>query len=278
MPSVPLETIGEKLREARTRNGYSVEQISKLITVARKNIELIEEGISPDLPEPYVRGIVRLYARQVGLTVEDPAEARPEPRPDPREAVPVFQERPAHRPAREHAANPFAGRESAAGTRGQVFGGLAILIIVSLAVSMFWIGKEKSARPVEEISFAEAVKEREAKYAEEKRRNDSISASQPWRARFVSGDSLTLVGRTTNTVNLKIGIDRWHLKPYVLPANFKMEWKARKSFSVILDSSAGLELSLNGMNLGPLWRSNKPPQHVMLSWATVEKLQGLSGR
>ena len=98
MPSVPLETIGEKLREARTRNGYSVEQISKLITVARKNIELIEEGISPDLPEPYVRGIVRLYARQVGLTVEDPAEARPEPRPDPREAVPVFQERPAHRP------------------------------------------------------------------------------------------------------------------------------------------------------------------------------------
>ncbi len=275
MPSVPLEAIGEKLREARLRKGYSVEQISKLITVPRKNIELIEEGISPGLPEPYVRGIIRLYAGQVGLIVEDPGEARPVAR----EEVPVFAETPVHRPARDHAAIPFADGESTAGARGQqVFGGLAILTIVSLAVSMFWIGKEKSARPVEEISFAEAVKEREAKYAEEKRRNDSISASQPWRARFVSGDSLTLVGRTTNSINLKIGIDRWHLKPYVLPANYKMEWKARKSFSVILDSSAGLELSLNGMNLGPLWRSNKPPQRVTLSWATVEKLQGLSGR
>jgi len=271
MPSVPLETIGEKLREARLRKGYSVDQIAKLITVARKNIELIEEGISPGLPEPYVRGIIRLYAREVGLTVEEPGEASDE--------VPLAPERPVHRPARDHAAVPFADGEGTAVARGQqVFGALAILVIVSLAVSMFWIGKEKSARPVEEISFAEAVKEREAKYAEEKRRNDSISASQPWRARFVSGDSLTLVGRTTDSVNLKIGIDRWHLKPYALPANYKMEWKARKSFSVILDGSARLELSLNGMNLGPLWRSNRPPQRVTLSWATVEKLQGLSGR
>jgi transcriptional regulator with XRE-family HTH domain len=274
MQPVSLESIGAKLREARTRKGYSVDQISKLISVARKNIELIEEGISPGLPEPYVRGIVTLYARQVGLTVEEPAEAHPPVRAE----VPVFVDRPPRRPVHDDAENPFADRESAPDPRQKIFGALAILMIVGLAVSIFWIGKEKSARPVEEISFAEAVREREAKYAEEKRRNDSISAAQPWHARFVTGDSLTLLGRTTNSINLKIGIDRWHLKPYLLPANFSMEWRARKSFSVIVDSSRGLELFLNGMNLGPLWRSNRPPQHVTLSWATVEKLQGLSGR
>lgn len=67
-----MDTLGNRLREARIGRSLSLEDVANVTRIPRSSLEHLEEGRLDRLPAPvFVRGFIRAYARTVGL---DPAE------------------------------------------------------------------------------------------------------------------------------------------------------------------------------------------------------------
>ncbi|MBI2861389.1 MAG: helix-turn-helix domain-containing protein [Chloroflexi bacterium] len=67
-----IATLGELLRAARQSKGLSLEQVERTTRIHRRHLEAFEEGNLSELPPaPYVLGLVRTYARYVGLDPEE---------------------------------------------------------------------------------------------------------------------------------------------------------------------------------------------------------------
>lgn len=68
-----LKELGEKLREERTRQGLSLEEVQHRSKIAPNVLEAIEEGRQEILPHPvYVRGFLKTYFSVLGLDINDP--------------------------------------------------------------------------------------------------------------------------------------------------------------------------------------------------------------
>lgn len=276
MTLTQLSSIGGRLRQARLSQGRSIEEIAAGFNVNRSFIDQIEQGIVPALPEPYVRGIIAMYARKVGVNLEEipgPASTdRGESGP-----APVHPE--AGTPRRERPAGDglFADDPEPEKVRDRqrtIIAGLAILTVVGLGISVFWMSRENGSKPVQEISFSDAVKEQEAKYEARVRRSDSAAGSRDAAVQLARGDSLMLEGRTTDSVLVTIAIDHTMPRKFILPPRTSTQWKAEKSFLVTPGNPASLELTLNGIRLSSLVRPGKPSRSLFLTRSTLEKLQG----
>lgn len=63
-----METVGPKLRDARTARGLSLEDVAAITKVPRSTLELLEKDQYATLPAPvFIRGFIRSYAKVVGL-------------------------------------------------------------------------------------------------------------------------------------------------------------------------------------------------------------------
>ena len=73
LPDAPRESLGMRLRNARTAQGLSLETLSAQLKITPRKITAIEDERYSELPAgPYRRGIIRNYAKALGL---DPAAA-----------------------------------------------------------------------------------------------------------------------------------------------------------------------------------------------------------
>ena len=60
--------VGQKLEEARKRKGVSLREVSESTKIRGDYLSAIESGnLEINLPEVYLRGFVRLYAKFLGL-------------------------------------------------------------------------------------------------------------------------------------------------------------------------------------------------------------------
>ena len=60
--------VGQKLEEARKRKGASLREVSESTKIRGDYLSAIESGnYEINLPEVYLRGFVRLYAKFIGL-------------------------------------------------------------------------------------------------------------------------------------------------------------------------------------------------------------------
>lgn len=67
-----MESVGQRLREARESKGLSIEEISKMTKLSEKSLIALENNRYEELPAPtYIKGFLKLYAQSVGL---DPAK------------------------------------------------------------------------------------------------------------------------------------------------------------------------------------------------------------
>ena len=63
-----METVGPKLRDARTARGLSLEDVAAITKVPRSTLELLEKDQYATLPAAvFIRGFIRSYAKVVGL-------------------------------------------------------------------------------------------------------------------------------------------------------------------------------------------------------------------
>ncbi len=66
------QTVGERLRKARTKRGEKLPQISDILRISERYLKAIEEYDLPALPEAvYTLGFVKTYAHYLGLDVDE---------------------------------------------------------------------------------------------------------------------------------------------------------------------------------------------------------------
>ncbi|HEY6192586.1 MAG TPA: helix-turn-helix domain-containing protein [Bacteroidota bacterium] len=275
MKASRLVSIGVRLREERLRRGYSIEEIASGINVNPAFLEQLEQGIPPAVPEPYVRGILQSYARKVGLDLdqipEQPPPEMPEPEPPAVQSkIPPGWKLPA---AGRTFATEAGAPETPRSYRRALIAGFGMLTIGILGIFIFWMSRDKNTGPVQELSFNDAVKEQEEKYAAQVRKTDSVAHSQDTAAQVARGDSLLLEGRASDSVLVTIAIDHAMPRQFLLPPMRAMQWRAEKSFLLTLSNPAAAGFTLNGIRLSSLSRPDKPVKNVFLSRATIEKFQ-----
>jgi cytoskeletal protein RodZ len=282
-----LIPIGAALREARLRKGLSLEEIAAGINLNAKFLDQIERGILPSLPEPYIKGILNSFASRVGVNLDEIPEIPDPPTDSPpaTPAPPVDSQPPNVAPRRHGYQSTVEGRTQGGGYQGDIpvekargyqraiIGGFVFLTIVSLGISIVWMNRESNTRPVQEISFQDAVKEQESKYAAETARSDSLARSQDAALQLARGDSITLEGRATDTVTVTVAVD--HAKPHtiVIAPLHSAQWTAEKTFLVSVENPSAVEFSLNGVRLSSVSSSARPVKNLLLSRSTIEKSQ-----
>lgn len=68
----PLSELGRRLREARSKRGWSLQQISERTRITVKHLQALEQGNVSGMPAPvYIRGFVRGYAKALDLSEEE---------------------------------------------------------------------------------------------------------------------------------------------------------------------------------------------------------------
>lgn len=70
--------IGNRLREARQRQGLEISECADATRIRERYLVAIEDGRFESLPDPaYVNGFVRAYATHLGLSIEGPVRELP---------------------------------------------------------------------------------------------------------------------------------------------------------------------------------------------------------
>ncbi|MCA9583014.1 MAG: helix-turn-helix domain-containing protein, partial [Myxococcales bacterium] len=63
-----LQAIGQELRAERERNLISLAELARTTRIPLRNLELLEEGRSEELPGPvFIKGFLRAYYKALGL-------------------------------------------------------------------------------------------------------------------------------------------------------------------------------------------------------------------
>src|SRR4030042_2980202 len=62
-----MRTVGEILKEARTKKELTFSEIEKAIKIRKRVLELLEEGDWSSLAPTYAKGLLRNYALYLGL-------------------------------------------------------------------------------------------------------------------------------------------------------------------------------------------------------------------
>lgn len=67
-----METLGDYLREERQKQGKTLEQIAQKTRISRSTLQAFEDNRDELLPPAlHVRGFLKLYARELGVNMED---------------------------------------------------------------------------------------------------------------------------------------------------------------------------------------------------------------
>lgn len=285
-PSAVAE-IGKRLGAAREKLGRSLDDLAGATRINRQFLEQIEKGKQPAVPDIYFRAFVKTVAAELGENTEELLmlleEATPPPPPLPAES----DEPPA--PARTQRADTGAaavaapaqqrGGSEAVRRQAKILVGLAFLVVAGLVMSVYWLRNERSEKGVQEISFADVVKEQSAKLqppdsafvaAPDTGRPDAPAKVPARQMSPAPGDSLLLQAVTSESVWVHIAIDGGGPSEYTLPPNFQIAWKARNQFSISLGNPGGVSFAMNGKQLGRLAEGKKPVRNVTLTRATLD--------
>jgi cytoskeletal protein RodZ len=279
-----MSPVGERLRAARLKSGLSLDDLAQATKINRQTLEAIEAGNIPNLPRTYYRAFLKSFAQRVGLDPEEilrdhTAETKPIEKALPDAAVPVEKSAPAVPPPPERTRpQPVAPQSAERPSSWRLFVLLGVLVL-GFGLSIFLLRKEHNSRPVEEISFSNAVKEQEQKLPDTLRRTDSTAhAAAISPARPAPGDSLVLEGTTTDSLWLKVTVDGAITREYTFPPDYTMHWKAGKTFLISMGNATGMFFTLNGFPVGVLGTTSKPMKNVTLSWQTISRLQQQAGQ
>lgn len=155
-----MQTIGERLEEARKRKGISIREAAEHTKIRGDYLQKFEaNSFDIDLPALYIRGFIRTYARYLELDPErlvndvDAAltrEGKPVARREPREAlgrVDFGAAEPRSQETGESAASSRAAREKALLAKFGLLGGLALVAIVIIILLINVLFSRSPAKP-----------------------------------------------------------------------------------------------------------------------------------
>ncbi len=259
-----IKILGEYLRAGREAQGRSLDDIATATRINLQFLEQLENGTGPKLPITYIDAFVKDYAREIGLNLEELLERIGESEKDsgspPVSAEPGYTrgEIPPVESKAPQAQFPFSLPHHIR---------LLIIVIAVVAVGLitmlFIVGDGEPSEVPPEISFTDAVKEQETKLQQTAAVVDSTSHI----------DSLMLVGTARETVWVRVIIDGKDTNEAIFPPSVVRKWYAAESLQVSVGNAPAMTFTLNGRNVGTLSRVRRPLKNVVISKATLDRLE-----
>jgi cytoskeleton protein RodZ len=279
MTESPMTNLGLRLREQREKKGYSIRDIADKTKIPLQVLEGLESGDHSFLPAPvFVKGFLRSYAREIGLSPEEVlAEYNQQTtRPEPGVMVPIT--------ARDGLARRTKVRRTLLYTIG-----IMVLLVVAVG-TLFPDLKDGSLRPIwsaatghdsgiEPVtSGAEpSVKEPEpvetveappvtptppaaAEPPAEEPATVPVVAEKPAPLSVREGPH-TLELLFDQQVWLQIKSDDGEMQHGLFPAGTSKTYSANERFELRLGNAGGVRVMFDGEDLGPIGR---PGQAVNL--------------
>jgi cytoskeletal protein RodZ len=283
-PLLKIAEVGAKLKLARESQGKKIEEVASATRINLKFLQDIDNGILPGVPVIYLRAFIKSYASEVGLDHEELLKALDEPEPPPVIVPSSVPEKPA-RPSQPEFSNPVQRNieppqrsegENMFRRQTKILFGFAAIVVIGLVVSVYWLRNERDEKGVQEISFADVVKEQASKVQAPDTRTDSarsvpsaVHATIP-KEHISQKDSLLLEAVTSESVWVHISVDDVAANEYTFPPNYRMTWKASDHFTIALGNPGGVTFHLNGKSLGKLAEGKKPLKNMIISHETLQ--------
>jgi len=254
-----MKSIGDKLRDARKTQGRSIEDMALATRINVKFLREIEHGITPDVPNTYLRAFITDYAREVGLNGAELLK----------ELDNIQVERRSEAATKiSNIKNQSTKNNNTTGRRLTILFVVVSIIIIGFVASILWLHHQNTRKPVEEISFSEIIKEQEQKINPAIQSTDSMAMKS---SGLVRQDTLVLLGVASESLWVRISIDDAPSVEYKIPKFNRKQWIAKKSFLISLGNAAGISFTINGQRIGPLSTTNRPMRNVLLNRETMAK-------
>jgi cytoskeleton protein RodZ len=264
-----LDKFAEELREARTKSGISLVQMSNKTKIDIKFLEALDKGDFAFLPEPYVKAFLKDYARIVGLDEEKTISKY--------EAAKKGKEIDDEIKTSQTVAKPVSGGktyDAAPATPPQqsfdkynlkvlLFWGGAAAVIIFLLVYLIFL-RSPDVIVVEEKPFEEIISESRERFIENHTDQDLPAVSV--------SDSILLSIFASDTSWVKIILDDKKTDEFILFPNSQKQMKAQKDYKITLGNSGSIRFRLNDE---PLNFAGRPGavQHVQIDKDGLKFLQ-----
>lgn len=142
---------------------------------------------------------------------------------------------------------------------------LAIVAVVLIVSMIRWGGDGKGPEEVSEIPFDKVVEESEASTQQESPGGALPGVTPP------KPDSLKLEIQTSDSVWMRLVIDRQDTSEYLFGPERARTWVAQDRFVLTVGNPTGATFSLNGVNLGPLAGPDGRIRNRVLTAADLQK-------
>lgn len=228
-------SFGRYLKAIREYQGISLESVAAEIRVSPRQLTWIEAEDHARMPaEVYTRGILRAYARTIGV--------------DPEDIVERYQiHRAVHeRSARQEAEILTSGRK----TVSRMFLALGVLAVI-MALTLYFYGSGEYGAA--DYQASQETREQVRAKAGENVQENNDSTRGAGRSQEVpetdEGARQRLSIDAVSEVTIKIRVDEEPYTKYRLDPNDHMELAAQSRFHIFISDSAGIRMHFNGQRV-----------------------------
>jgi transcriptional regulator with XRE-family HTH domain len=253
-----LDKFSEELREARTKSGVTLQQMSAKTRIDIKFLEALDRGDFTFMPDPYVKAFLKEYAKMVGLDetkiVSKFEAAKKGKAIDDNEKSEQASDKlfPQKKTYDATPSDPDSKSSDKQNKKLIFFWiGAAVVIILLLVYLIFF--KSSAEIIIAEKPYDEVFGEKKDRFVENKIENGIASFS----------DSLSLFIFSTDTSWVKIILDNKHAEEFILFPNSQKQIKSAENFKITLGNSGGIRFQLNDKQL-PFTGKQKAVQHVQI--------------
>lgn len=252
-----MATVGEKLKKAREKKHFSLEQVSQKTRIHPKILEAIEEDRAHHyLNKVYIKGFLKSYAQLVGLSEEEALQDYPlETVKNPLPTVPSTFESASWE--EETGVSPWVGRS-------------LLLIFVLGVLFLFGIGISK----IKEKKVALPTPPSASRTANHRAPTLSRGVATPYPFRISPNEPLKLKLRANDNTWITVSADEHLMYQGLLTKGKEEIWTAKQDFELSLSDGGAITFNLNKKTLGVPGEKGRPLEKLVLThegWRLREK-------
>ncbi|MHA1344701.1 MAG: helix-turn-helix domain-containing protein [Promethearchaeota archaeon] len=242
-----MERFIDKIKHLREEKKLTLEEISKKSRININYLKKLESGDFGFLPFPYVKGIIKTYAKYIGISLKEIEEKFDELREAEKRAAELETTKKVN-----HKETDIHKSESGKITKEKkiflyVSSFFIIVIGIIIVIGSLINSKKSNIKLLEKETFTtDEIKNTEPKY------EDSLSYSfqrQPFKLEIVAKET-TWVGINVDIAEISNEINKKYQQEYLLGTGNKVTVEATDIIEMRLGKSEGVDLFLNGEDLG----------------------------
>ncbi len=258
-----FEKLSEELKQARIKNNISIQQLSTITRIDIKFLEAMESGDFSFLPELYVKGFAKQYAKAVdldeniiikkyeaikkGLSYEEKPPKQDVKKPielakESKKETPVEHEDSAH--VYNAVKSPITNPDFSDKNKKRItLIGMLVGIIALFAVAYFFFLRQSHEIIVPEKPYEEVMKENQQRFIDNEKKDSVANKSSQ------KSDSLSLTIFSKDTSWIKIILDDKETDEFILFPQSQKTVSAENNYKITFGNSGGIELKLNNKPL-----------------------------